>query len=135
MCLQVCLMSSSSFPSDMVLEVLDSSQVGWRLFKVGCVGGFVGDASLEELYCVHKQGCLPYYRPDRTIHGCNKPSRLGTPQHLYLWSTLKFFIVILNLLLLFYNCTSPFAICTESRAGEIGNFPAGQQLKIEATVL
>lgn len=63
MCLQVCLMSSSSFPSDMVLEVLDSSQVGWRLFKVGCVGGFVGDASLEELYCVHKQGCLPYLLP------------------------------------------------------------------------
>lgn len=52
-------------------------------FKVGCVGCFVGDASLEELYYVHKQGCLPYYRPDRTIHGCNKPSRLGTPQHLY----------------------------------------------------
>lgn len=42
---------------------------------------------------------------------------------------------ILNLLSLFYNCTSPFAICTESRAGEIGNFPAEQQLKIEATVL
>lgn len=79
-------------PTRHVLEVLDSSQVGWRLFKVGCVGCFVGDASLEELYCVHKQGCLPYYRPDRTIHGCNKPSRLATtPQHVYLWSTLKFF--------------------------------------------
>lgn len=47
----------------------------------------------------------------------------------------QIFYCYFEFIMIFYNCTSPFAICTESRAGEIGNFPAGQQLKIEATVL